>query len=699
MPLGDTDHPGDYSLSGDIITISDTDGTQSIGIRIVDDDIPEDDEQFLVFFGDMPAGITAAKPDTMRVTINDDDSPEPSQVRNLRARPGDTEVTLEWDPPLHGNPPDSYEYNYWEGDGPANDWATVAGGTSARSVTVTGLNNGNEHTFGVRAENEHGPGLPDYVDATPQVAVSIADETVGEEDGTVTLTVSLRTSQTKDVMVAYATADGTATAGEDYVAVSNGSLMIAGGATSGEITISITEDDADDDDETFTVTLSDPVNATIGNATATVTITDNDDPAPSAPENLEATAGDREVTLEWDAPGSGGTPTGYGYRYKEGSGEFGNSQEVSGGSSARNVTVMGLANGTEHTFEVWAINSTGAGSAASATATPIPSLSIANETVGEGDGSVTLTVTLSAVSTQDVTVGYGTTDGTATAGSDYTAVTNGSATITAGTTSTDVTISITDDTDDDDDETFTVTLGGATNATIGTATATVTITDNDELAGAPQNLSAAAGDREVTLTWDPPGSGGAPVEYEYRYKVGSGAFGAWTAVTGDGSARSVTVSGLANGTEHTFEVWARSMAGPGPAASTTATPIPTVSIADATVGEADGTATLTVTLSATSAQDVTVSYNTADGTATAGADYTAVANGMATVMAGATSTDITIAITDDTADDNDETFTVTLGSADNATLGTSNGDGYHHRQRRAGGRHLRACRRRPATAR
>ena len=500
MPLGDTDHPGDYSLSRDTITVNETDGKQSFGVRIVADLIPEPDEQFLVFFGDMPAGITAGATDTMRVTINDDDSPEPSQVQNLRARPGDTEVTLEWDPPIHGNPPDSYEYSYWEGDtGPVYEWTTVAGGASARSVTVTGLNNGNEHTFGVRAENEHGPGNPDHVSATPQVAVNIADETVGEGDGTVTLTVSLRTSQTTDVTVAYATADGTATAGEDYVAVSNGSLMIAGGATSGEITISITEDDADDDDETFTVTLSDPVNATIGNGTATVTITDNDVPVPDAPESLSATAGDGQVTLAWEPPSSGSDPTGYGYRYKEGSGAFGDSTAVSGGASARSVTVTGLANGTEHAFEVWALNATGASSAATASATPVPSVSIGDATVGEGAGSVTLTLTLSASSTQDVTVSYNTGDGTATAGADYTAVSNGMATVTAGTTTAELSVSITDDTDDDDGETFTVTLSNAANATISDGTATVSITDNDELAGAPQNLAATAGDGQVTL--------------------------------------------------------------------------------------------------------------------------------------------------------------------------------------------------------
>ena len=544
----------------------------------------------------------------------------------------------------------------------------MAGGGSARSVTITGLNNGNEHTFGVRAENEHGPGLPVHVKATPQVAVSIADETVGEGDGTVTLTVSLRTSQTKDVTVAYATADGTATAGEDYVAVSNGSLMIAGGATSGEITISITEDDADDDDETFTVTLSDPVNATIGNGTATVTITDNDVPVPDAPESLSATAGDGQVTLAWEPPSSGSDPTGYGYRYKEGSGAFGDSTAVSGGASARSVTVTGLANGTEHAFEVWALNSTGAGPAASGTATPIPSVSIADATVGEGAGSVTLTVHLSESSTQNVTVSYNTANGTATAGADYTAVSNGMATVTAGKTTAELSVSITDDTDDDDGETFTVTLSNAANATIGDGTATVSITDNDKLAGTPQNLSATPGDGEVTLSWAPPSSGDAPVEYGYRYRAGSGTFGDSTAVAGGGSARSVTVTGLANGTEHTFEVWARSAAGPGPSASTTATPVPSVSIGDATVGEGDGSATLTVTLSASSTQDVTVSYSTADVTATAGADYTAVANGSATITAGNTSAEISISITDDTDDDDGETFTVTLGGASNATI-------------------------------
>ena len=49
---------------------------------------------------------------------------------------------------------------------------------------------------------------------------------------------------------------------------------------------------------------------------------------------------------------------------------------------------------------------------------------------------------------------------------------------------------------------------------------------------------------------------------------------------------------------------------------------PTLSINDVTVNEGAGTATFTVTLSAPSGLPVTVSYTTANGTATAGADFT-----------------------------------------------------------------------------
>ena len=67
---------------------------------------------------------------------------------------------------------------------------------------------------------------------------------------------------------------------------------------------------------------------------------------------------------------------------------------------------------------------------------------------------------------------------------------------------------------------------------------------------------------------------------------------------------------------------------------------------------------------------VTVQYQTADGSALAGTDYTA-ANGTATIPAGATEVTIPITVLADTTLELTETFTVLLGSPVNATLATA----------------------------
>jgi hypothetical protein len=100
--------------------------------------------------------------------------------------------------------------------------------------------------------------------------------TVGEADGTVTLTVYLFPAQTGGpVAVDYATADGSATAG-DYVPAT-GTLVFQAGETSKTITIVIVNDLCTESGEDFTVTLSNAHGATLGSpSTATVTITDDD---------------------------------------------------------------------------------------------------------------------------------------------------------------------------------------------------------------------------------------------------------------------------------------------------------------------------------------------------------------------------------------------------------------------------------------
>ena len=127
-----------------------------------------------------------------------------------------------------------------------------------------------------------------------------------------TFTVTLAYAVTEAVTVNYATSDGTAIAGQDYTAVSNGSVTIAAGNTTAEFTVSMTGDETDELDETFNVTISmpepepnlnggssgEPVAAITGGDTAAAvgTILD-DDPAvvTVAPKKSPVTEGEEVV--------------------------------------------------------------------------------------------------------------------------------------------------------------------------------------------------------------------------------------------------------------------------------------------------------------------------------------------------------------------------------------------------------------------
>ena len=95
----------------------------------------------------------------------------------------------------------------------------------------------------------------------------------------------------------------------------------------------------------------------------------------NAPENLQATAGNAEVTLRWDAPNndSGADITGYAYRYKESGGDFIAYTDIPesgpGEANARSYTVTELTNGLEYVFHVRALNQHGGGLPAEATVT------------------------------------------------------------------------------------------------------------------------------------------------------------------------------------------------------------------------------------------------------------------------------------------------------------------------------------------
>ena len=119
----------------------------------------------------------------------------------------------------------------------------------------------------------------------------------------------------------------------------------------------------------------------------------------------------------------------------------------------------------------------------------LPTLSIDSPSMTEG-GSGTFTVTLSRASALPVTVAYadaGT--GTATSGTDYTAITAGTLTFTAGTTSQTIAVTVTGDALDDAGETIVLTLSAPTNATLAAAASgTGTIAEADDEAALRERL-------------------------------------------------------------------------------------------------------------------------------------------------------------------------------------------------------------------
>ena len=78
--------------------------------------------------------------------------------------------------------------------------------------------------------------------------------------------------------VDYITADGTATAGSDFIQTS-GTIVFEAGETSRTILVPTIDDELTENSETFVVSLSNPSGATLVDAQGEATILDDDAPA------------------------------------------------------------------------------------------------------------------------------------------------------------------------------------------------------------------------------------------------------------------------------------------------------------------------------------------------------------------------------------------------------------------------------------
>ena len=119
------------------------------------------------------------------------------------------------------------------------------------------------------------------VDNDTTASFAASSSSAVESAGTHNVTVNLSRAAPSGGLTLYYSVAGTATAGSgnDFTIEGSGSLTIAAGATSADIPVVINDDSIDDDNETVILTLTDGTGYSLGTTTVhTVTITDNDEP-------------------------------------------------------------------------------------------------------------------------------------------------------------------------------------------------------------------------------------------------------------------------------------------------------------------------------------------------------------------------------------------------------------------------------------
>ena len=458
-------------------------------------------------------------------------------------------------------------------------------------------------------------GVGTILDDDDAPALSVMDAMAAESDGSLVFTVSLDKASGLPVSVAWWTGDievaegshTMAMAGMDYTADS-GTLEFEPGATSMTVAVPLLDDALDEKDEQFGITLHDPMYATFVNgavaAAATGTITDDDD---------------------------------------------------------------------------------------------APYVSIADARSDEGAGSLSFAVTLSTPSALPISVDWATGDaetedmyGMATADMDY-ASGSGTTEFAPGETVMNVSVAVMDDELDEHEEMFTVTLSNPTDAMLGNAMATGSIMDNDAAPSVSVADASGPEDGAVTFTVTLDAESALPVSVDWAtgdaptpaddyglamadmdYVSGGGAVAFEPGVT----EMTVSVEAIDDMIDEHDEMFAVMLSNASYAMLDDAEGIgtimdnddpPALSVEDAMAGEGDGSLVFTISLEVASGLPVSVDWWTGDievpdgshTMAKAGMDYTA-DSGTVEFAPGTTAMTVEVPLLDDTLDEMDEQFAITL---------------------------------------
>ena len=697
------------------VTFSPGQTAKEVVLDVVDDEIAEDDETVMLALSDVRGAALAGGAATG--TITDNDGAPTVRVADATAAEGERlvfavtlrpassrEVTVRY-AITPGTATENADYV-----GPTSGAVTFAPGQTAREVVLDAVDDEiaeEAETVTLALSGVRGATLADGVatgtiiddDGTP--AVTVADATAAEGDGSLVFPVTLSPASSREVAVEYEFAPGTATENADYRGPISGAVTFAPGETGKEIALELVDDEIAEQDETVALALSGVRGAMLADGVATGTITD-DDGAPAV-RVADATAAEgegrlvfavtlspassREVTVDYEfAPGTATENADYG-------GPLSGTVTFAPGETAKEIALELVDDEVDEEDETvtLALSAPRGATLAGADATgtirddDLPRVTVATEAdeVAEG-GDAAFVLTRAGATTEPLTVAFAVTGGDSVLASTPPV----EAAFEAGAATVRVTLATEDDGTDEADATVTLTLaGGAAYESGEPSQAAVVVRDDDDPpsisvgdaeavpeGGAlafPVSLSRPV-DAAVTVAYALAGTATAGEDYE------GPALGGVTFPPGETEKTIVvaTVDDERDESDETVEVTLADGAGHDLEAARAAGVIldddepPEASVCDAAAVPEGGTLTFPVRLSRPVDAAVTVDY-ALGGTATAGEDYEGPAAGSVTFAPGETEKTIVVATVDDERDEPDETVEVTLSVGAGHDLGAS----------------------------
>ena len=720
---------------------------QTVTVTGVDDTVDNASDRTTTITHRASGGDYGSVSKTVAVTVTDNEGSASLSVTDASVAEGDSgtanlafavtlspasdgEVTVRWATSKESADTAEPGTDYAAGSGTLTFAAGETGKTVTVAVTGDAVDEPNETLTVTLSNQTSGVSITDATatgtitdDDTATVSLALSPASIAEDGGVSTVTASLNGTSSEAVEVTVSASPVSPATNADYTLSTNTKLTIAAGSTASTETVTITGVDNDVDTANKTVTVSGASsggNGVANPANRTLTITDDDQ------RGLELSQTGVTVT---EAAGTGRTAT---YTVALGSQPTAAvTVAVSSGaagvatvapasltfgtgawSAVQTVTVTGvdddLDNAPDRTTTITHRASGGDyGSVSGTVAVTVTdnegaaSLSVADASVTEGDtgtADLAFAVTLSPASDAEVTVRWATSDGTATAGSDYTAG-SGTLTFAAGETGKTVTVAVTGDAVDEPNETLTVTLSNQTSGvSITDATATGTITDDDEWT----SLSVSYGDGLLSLDWTAPSETVTGYDVHYTSAPSTGehavaddadvqtgtepsAAAGWVDASHSGTDPEHEITGLDNGTAYRVRVRAKISGGDTRWVTGAGTPdeLPAVQFTESSheILEANTDATaITLTASVAPPADITVGIGYASGGATpatsagacqAGWDHRRIPSAF-TWSAEETELEIPVTACDDDLREDErssEFFTLTIEPGDGYTVG------------------------------